>query len=294
MSELGKGNNFKKTSYGLLFSMIAGVLILLWLYYKYINVLAGGSGTNYPGTFGDMFGGANALFSGLTFAALIFSVYLQRKANESQTNELAMQRKQLELQMEEMKLAREEQENQRKELEIQNATLKGANSFQVLTTVVTEYRSPEMYFAVKRFWDHHRKYGENFIGKFAEIRDSETLHVDSISSPASQITHQRDMEKVIMATIDFQRRRLTSFYTLLASYNELKMFPDEMIFTFFTSKDLRLIKDVLVPIEESMSGLIPGAKVNRAQMDRMMNLYKDCVKWEGGRITSTSDLTTHE
>jgi hypothetical protein len=52
------------------------------------------------GQFGDTFGAANALFTGLAFAFLIVSVRLQ-------SNELALQRKELQLQREEMRASRE-------------------------------------------------------------------------------------------------------------------------------------------------------------------------------------------
>lgn len=44
---------------------------------------------NARGTFGDMFGAVNALFSGLAFAGIIYAIYLQ-------TKELKLQRKELE------------------------------------------------------------------------------------------------------------------------------------------------------------------------------------------------------
>ncbi|WP_052421833.1 hypothetical protein [Paenibacillus sp. FSL P4-0081] len=43
------------------------------------------------GTFGDMFGAVNALFSGLAFAGLIFTIILQRKDLKLQFGELARQ-----------------------------------------------------------------------------------------------------------------------------------------------------------------------------------------------------------
>lgn len=57
------------------------------------------------GTFGDMFGAVNALFSGLAFAGIIFTIFLQRRELQLQRDELirtgdeiAGQRKQLEAQ----------------------------------------------------------------------------------------------------------------------------------------------------------------------------------------------------
>ena len=62
------------------------------------------------GTFGDMFGVVNALFSGLAFAGLIVTLLYQKE-------ELALQRV-------ELKETREEMKNQRMEFEEQNKTLK--------------------------------------------------------------------------------------------------------------------------------------------------------------------------
>ncbi len=61
------------------------------------------------GTFGDMFGLANALFSGLAFAGVIYAIMLQKK-------ELSLQR-------DELQLTREELRGQKKELERQNVNL---------------------------------------------------------------------------------------------------------------------------------------------------------------------------
>jgi len=62
------------------------------------------------GQFGDQFGAVNALFSGLAFAGLIFTIILQKK-------ELSLQR-------EELTQTREELKGQKEQLEEQNKTLK--------------------------------------------------------------------------------------------------------------------------------------------------------------------------
>jgi hypothetical protein len=76
------------------------------------------------GTFGDMFGAVNALFSGLAFAALIFTVWMQRV-------ELSLQRQELEL-------TREELRGQKEEMKLQNQTFalqRFENTFFALLTV---------------------------------------------------------------------------------------------------------------------------------------------------------------
>lgn len=69
------------------------------------------------GTFGDQFGAVNALFSGLAFAGLIYTIILQRK-------DLKLQRQDLKLQRKELELTRKEIEEQTAEFEKQNETLK--------------------------------------------------------------------------------------------------------------------------------------------------------------------------
>ncbi|KAA2286382.1 hypothetical protein FY526_30035, partial [Clostridioides difficile] len=42
---------------------------------------------SYRGTFGDMFGAVNALFSGLAFGGLIYTIFLQMAENRRQQQE---------------------------------------------------------------------------------------------------------------------------------------------------------------------------------------------------------------
>ncbi len=76
---------------------------ILWLSCWCFTVLFLGSEEMKPGTFGDMFGSVNALFSGLAFSGVIIAIVLQSQ---------------------ELQLQREELEATRKEFETQNETLK--------------------------------------------------------------------------------------------------------------------------------------------------------------------------
>ena len=71
------------------------------------------------GTFGDQFGAVNALFSGLAFAGLIYTIILQRRDLALQRKDLALQRKELELTRGELKNQTGQQEEQNKILRIQ-------------------------------------------------------------------------------------------------------------------------------------------------------------------------------
>ena len=98
----------------LVWLMLGGVVLLFLLNFSMVFFI---SDENIRGTFGDQFGAVNALFSGLAFAGLIYTIILQNR-------DLAMQREDLRLQREELALTRQEMEEQTAEFEKQNETLK--------------------------------------------------------------------------------------------------------------------------------------------------------------------------
>lgn len=97
----------------LVWVMLGGVVFLFLLNFSMIFFV---SDKEIRGTFGDQFGAVNALFSGLAFAGLIYTIILQRRDLELQRNDLRLQR-------EELVLNRQEMEEQTAEFEKQNATL---------------------------------------------------------------------------------------------------------------------------------------------------------------------------
>lgn len=94
--------------------MLGGVVTLFLLNMSLIWII---DDSNWRGTFGDQFGVVNALFSGLAFAGLIYTIILQRRDLELQRNDLKLQR-------EELALTRQEMEEQTAEFEKQNETLR--------------------------------------------------------------------------------------------------------------------------------------------------------------------------
>lgn len=97
-------DNKKIVNYAVFSVIIVLVLWALTFFLFFINDM------ETRGQFGDMFGAINALFSGLAFAGLIITLFLQKK-------ELSLQR-------EELQLTRDEMKNQRVEFEKENKTLK--------------------------------------------------------------------------------------------------------------------------------------------------------------------------
>lgn len=89
--------------------ILLGLVLLLWGLTLLLTTLFLSEWSD-RGTFGDMFGSVNALFSGLAFAGIIFTIYLQSK-------ELSLQR-------EELVLTRGELKGQKEQLKLQNQTTK--------------------------------------------------------------------------------------------------------------------------------------------------------------------------
>lgn len=70
-------------------------VVVLWAISAIIIYFYGHSWSE-RGTIGDMFGAVNALFSGLAFAGLLFTIMLQRQDIDIQREEMMINRKELE------------------------------------------------------------------------------------------------------------------------------------------------------------------------------------------------------
>lgn len=134
------------------------VIGLWFLNYYTLNDQLGKENINDRGTFGDMFGAVNALFSGLAFAGIIWTILLQR-------NELRLQR-------EDSKLSREEAIDQNYTLKLQrfentffnmlnlqneivkNLKLGAAESRQVIEEAQNDLFC---FLSVENFAKHHRQ-----------------------------------------------------------------------------------------------------------------------------------------
>lgn len=76
-----------------LWIIVVAILVVITGYFLAIRSILPGWAER--GQFGDMFGAANTFFSGLAFAALTYSLYLQRKALSHQFEELRITRDEL-------------------------------------------------------------------------------------------------------------------------------------------------------------------------------------------------------
>lgn len=108
-------------------AIIAIAIFLIWAgsaaaIYRWV-------GDDDRGTFGDMFGAVNALFSGFAFAGLIYTIAVQRQ-------ELSLQREAIEMQTEELKLQREETARSADQLEDQKHLLNLQTAMAVVNDLI--------------------------------------------------------------------------------------------------------------------------------------------------------------
>jgi len=85
--------NENKSSTGLLIRLII-VVVILWALSAVIVYFMLDSWAD-RGTLGDLFGAVNALFSGLAFAVLIYTIVLQREEIKQNREEIVLNRKEL-------------------------------------------------------------------------------------------------------------------------------------------------------------------------------------------------------
>lgn len=86
--------------------LVISIISVIFIIGGYILTLCLLQDENDRGTFGDMFGSVNALYSGLALAGIIITILLQRSELILQRNELKQTRKEFEIQNETLKIQR--------------------------------------------------------------------------------------------------------------------------------------------------------------------------------------------
>ncbi|OMF06288.1 hypothetical protein MHI48_20295 [Paenibacillus sp. FSL H7-0942] len=102
--------------------LIATGIIIIWAGFGWgINTWINPS---YRGTFGDMFGAVNSLFSGLAFAGLIYTIAVQRQELQAQSKSIDMQTDEMKIQVSAIKMQTEELSLQRAAVQMQTEEIR--------------------------------------------------------------------------------------------------------------------------------------------------------------------------
>jgi hypothetical protein len=168
------------------------------------------------GTFGDMFGAINALFSGLAFSGVIITIMLQ-------THELKLQRDELAETRKEVKLQRIQLEEQNKRSREQTT----ASILFELTKIYSEEKISEAVYYLKKVWaDHDQEFKKN---RYAFAR--KYLNTIEIGSPEWRM-----------------RKSVSSFFGDMGAIVESGLIDEDVIFSSYGPDDIAII-EFLEPIE---------------------------------------------
>ena len=115
------------------------------------------------GTFGDLFGAVNGLFSGLAFAGLIYTIVLQKQDLELQRNEIHLNRN-------ELKKSAKAQEKSEKALNAQVEQMKITSKLNALNTIINYYN----------LQISSTQHSEEIILKFKEKRRETIKEIDQL------------------------------------------------------------------------------------------------------------------
>jgi len=137
---------------------------------------------------------------------------------------------------------------------------------QVLNDLLFDYRSPDMLLAVNNLWQFYHDKKDEMCKEYEILR--KYTERDYIN------TKWEDKIGFVRSSLHFQRRYVSQFYAYLAGIYELKIVPRKLLHSYWSKADLRIIPDIIIPIEKSMSK--DEEKQPHIVLRRMEKLYD---KW---------------
>lgn len=250
----------KENEYVLYFTAVIVVLLIIGAWYFTYYKLVSCTPTE-RGTFGDMFGSVNALFSGLALAGIIFTILLQRK---------------------ELKYQRDELRETRKEFIIQNKSLKNQrfeNTFFNLLTLHNQLVNDIDYFDEV----FNGPTTENLIVKGRDVfKDRYTELKEKFLESNRYDVSKDEIEKIYLKFYNKYRTDFGHYYRNL--YRIFKM-VNEVV--FFTMEELELNEknpdDIELHKRKNWKEKYKYASIIRAQLSdyELLLLFYNCLSKNG-------------
>lgn len=141
---------------------------------------------------------------------------------------------------------------------------------QTLVDLQKEYRSTQMLYAIKTLWDFYNENGQDkFVEKYEEIRCEEQKMVSSLEK-------QKQIEAE-QSTLHNQRRIVSHFYQQLANLYVNKVLTKDVVYRSWSEADLRIIPQVIVPIENNLRKVLHKPPLGRPldENHSLLVLYRD-------------------
>jgi hypothetical protein len=116
---------------------------------------------------------------------------------------------------------------------------------QVLVSVLQDYRSPEMLWAMNSLWRFRREHGDKFVQDYLERWQKDDERIAGL--PDDQ------QLAATAATLHCRRRIVKEFYNLLAGLRDLRVLPPEVLYTYWNEAELKIIPEILIPLEMAVA-----------------------------------------
>jgi hypothetical protein len=142
-----------------------------------------------------------------------------------------------------------------------------ARIHQVLVDILMDYRSPEMLLAVRTLWDLWRSDRDGFVERYETQRKREADAIAALP-PEKRLEAER-------ASLHFHRRLVSQFYSFVAGLYELGIIPKRILYTHWGEADLRIIPQILLPIEERLGEALGTSPGSGPTLRRLQKLYDD-------------------
>jgi hypothetical protein len=184
------------------------------------------------GQFGDMFGGFNALASGLAMLGVIGALYLQRKQNEMQADELRLQRI-------ELAQTREELKGQKEALETQNKLQLKTSEAALMQQLMNEYDALRP--AVVEVFNWSVRFGST-----APQRMKREVHLRQGFSPEDQAVH------LLATSANVARHRVSRFFVRVSRLAEAGYIREELVALILDRQAIEIFLLDVTPHDQSV------------------------------------------
>ena len=148
-------------------------------------------------------------------------------------------------------------------------TTKKTMNYQALVDVRKDYSSPQIFYAVKtlrKFYETHGK--ETFVEKYEEVREQDEKRISALKEGERIESEQY--------TLHYQRRIVSHFYQHLAALCKHKIIPRDIVKAEWSEADLRIIPEILIPIENKLREVLHTPPLGPLDEDcNLLFLYKD-------------------
>lgn len=150
---------------------------------------------------------------------------------------------------------------------------------QVLIDVMRDYRSGEMLHAINSLWRLRNEHGDRFVQVYLEQwrKDNDRI---------AKLPDEQQLA-AMEATLHYRRRMVKEFFNLLAGLYELGVFPREILYTYWSDAELRIIPEILIPLETAVAKELRTETELGGWFQRLQRLY------DGRRSGFFSTITAH-